>query len=168
MKFNEQSLREKGWSEEEIAHAKKIIGKAHENKHPTHKFLEQAMYWFLFIMIIGIGLGGEFLIEPFLLWLKPSGAYVVIAIIGLVFGTFAGIVVKDIEDLEKHHHLAVSIIIPIVAIISSIIMSKQVKTAAQEIGRTVELHPIILAMIFSVCILLPYGIFIWLEEKKKK
>ncbi|MBN1175929.1 hypothetical protein JXA48_04765 [Candidatus Woesearchaeota archaeon] len=168
MKINEQSLREKGWSEEEIAHAQKIVGKAHENKQPTHKHLEKAMYWFLFIIIIGIGIGGAFLIEPFLLYLKPAGAHILIGIVGLVFGTFAGIVVKDIEDLEKHHHLAVSVIIPIVAIISSIIMSKQVRTAAQEIGRTVELHPFALAVVSSICILLPYGIFIWLEEKKRK
>lgn len=168
MKIDEQNLKEKGWSEEEIAHAQKIIGKAHENKHPTHKNLEKAMYWFLFIIIIGIGIGGAFLIEPFLLYLKPTGAYILIGIVGLVFGTFAGIIVKDIEELEKHHHLAVSIIIPIVAIISSIIISKQVRAAAQEIGRTVEVHPIMLAIISSICILIPYAIFIWLEEKKKK
>lgn len=168
MKINEQSLREKGWSEEEIAHAQKIVGKAQDNKHPTHKHLEKAMYWFLFIIIIGIGIGGAFLIEPFLLYLKPAGAYILIGIIGLVFGTFAGIIVKDIEDLERHHHLAVSIIIPLVAITSSIIMSRQVRAAAEEIGRIVDIHPIVLAIISSICILIPYGIFIWLEEKKKK
>ena len=168
MKFDEKSLRSKGWSEEEIVHARKIVDKAHENKHPTHKYLEQAMYWFLFIIIIGIAIGGAFLIEPFLLWLKPAGAYLVISIIGLVFGTFAGIVVKDIEELERHHHLAVSIIIPVTAVISSIIISKQVKVAAEEIGRSVQIYPLALAMIFSVCILIPYGIFILVGEKKRK
>lgn len=168
MKFNEESMRNRGWSEEEIENAKKIIKRAPENKHKTHKHLEKAMYWILFIIIILIGIGGALMVSPLLLFLRPTQGYVLIGIIGLVFGFFAGLVVKDIEDLEKKHHLAISIVIPITAITSSLIMSKQVTITAKVLERSVETHPFTLGLIFSICLLLPYSIFIYLEKRKKK
>lgn len=168
MKFNEQSLREKGWNEEEITHAKKIMETAHKNRPPSHKYHKQSLYWFLLIMILSIGVGGAYLMGALILFVSQNTAYLLIGITGLMFGTFAGIVVKDIEDLEKHHHLAISIIIPITAIMGSMIMSKQVSKTADYLGKVVKLHPFAWGLIFSVCILIPYGIFMWLEERKKK
>lgn len=168
MKLNEQSLRKKGWNEEEISHAKKIASTTNKNNHKVHNKLAKAKLWILFLIITGIAIGGLFLISPFLIFLKPTGAYILIGIIGIIFGLFAGIIVKDIEDLERHHHLIISIIIPIVAIISSLFLSKQVIKSAEILQRTVEIHPWIIAIIFSISTLIPYGIFIWLEEKRKK
>lgn len=161
-------MRNRGWSDEEIKNAKDILERAPKNKHQIHKNLEKAMYWFVFITIIIIVIGGALMASPLLLVLKPHQGYILIGIIGLVFGFFAGLIIKDIEDLEKHHHLAISIIIPITAIISSLILSNQVVKTAKIVGLTVKMHPIILGVIFSVCMLIPYEIFILLKEKKKK
>ena len=167
MKFNEQSLRKKGWNEEEINHAKKIITKHEEDNKNKFNYHKQTTYWLLFVMILAIGIAGSFLIGPFLLFVSPKIAYLLIGTAGLMFGTFAGLVMKDIEDLERHHHVAISIIIPITAIFSSILMSKQVFEAASFLRLNVEIHPIILGAVFSICTLVPYGIFIQIENKKK-
>ena len=51
MKLDEKKLRAKGWSTEDIEHAKGIINHAEENKHPRLRFLEEAIYWIILAII---------------------------------------------------------------------------------------------------------------------
>ena len=166
MRLNIHNLQIKGWNEEEIEQAKVILQRAEEKKHPSLARLEKASYWILFFLIIAGALASAWLIEPILLFATKIQAAIITAVFGLLFGAFASVLVKDLEKLEIHHHILISFIVPVVAIVASIIIVGQVSAAAELLNFSVLHNPYLLGAIYSIFALLPYLIFIIVQRKK--
>ena len=167
MKINALKLQAKGWSEQEIEHAKEILQEAENKKHPKIVLLEKALYWMLLFIVLVGAIAGTWLIQPFLIFVSIGGAIFIIFIFGLIFGTLASILMKDVEDLELHHHLIISLVIPFSAIITSILITKQAKEAAQLLNITTQHNPIILGIIYSIGSLIPFAILLWYERNEE-
>ena len=167
MKIDHAKLKEKGWTDEEIEHAKGVFKKAEENKHPHMKALEKATYWILLIIIVGGAIGGAFLMEPLLIAMSKTQAIISIIIIGGLFGSLASVLVKDIEHAQIHHHVIISAVIPISSIITSIIITQNVSALKEVFDTMAEHNPYILGIAFAVAALIPYSIFTIKEHKKR-
>jgi len=166
MQLQEQNLRKKGWSEEEIEHAREILVRAEEKKHPKKILLEKALYWVMLLIIVIGTIIGAWVIEPILLVTNTGQAVVAVVVFGLLFGSLATILFRDIEELQIHHHIISSLIIPLTAIITSIILTKQAARITAAISLEAIHNPLLLGIAYSIGALLPYLIFITVKRKE--
>ncbi|MFP4523000.1 MAG: hypothetical protein ACOCQQ_00070 [Candidatus Nanoarchaeia archaeon] len=165
MNFRENHLRKKGWSEEEIDSVKEII-KRREEKSPQKKkhVFAQVSLWISLCMVLLLGIIGVLLVEPFLFVVSPAGAIIIIGIAGLFVGTFAGIIVRDIELVEKKHHLFIGSIFPIISIITSIFLIATIKDIL-TLYTTNHYSAFVLGIVYGLCALATY--LMVLEIKKR-
>lgn len=166
MKLREENLKEKGWSEEEIEHAREILLKAEEQRHPKKIALEKALYWVMLLIIIVGTILGAWVVEPLLLVTTPTQGLIGVIIFGLLFGSLVTILFRDIEQLEIHHHIIVSLIIPLTAIITSIILVKQATRIAVALELSTTHNALLLGLAYSISAILPYIIYIVSWRKK--
>ncbi len=166
MKLDEEKLRQKGWHENDIQYTKNIIKHAEENKQKKIIILEKIAIWLVIISVIGAAIAGAWIIEPLLIVLNKTGALIAIGISGLFFGTIMSYSIKKIEVLEKHHHRIISIIIPISAIITSILITKQAMKIIEIANIHLEHNPIALGITYVITTLIPYIILIYYERIK--
>ncbi len=167
MKLNTLRLQAKGWSEEEIAHAKQVLVEAENKKHPRIVALEKALYWILLIIVFVAAVAGTWLIQPFLIFISVSGAIFIIFIFGLIFGSLASILLKDLDNIAIHHHLIITLVIPVCAIITSYLITAQAKEASQLINIATKHNPLLLGIIYSIGALIPFAILLWYERKEE-
>jgi len=166
MKINEGKLREKGWSEEDIKHAKDVISQAEEKKHPKIKFLEKTIEWIILITVVLASIVGAWLIKPLLFILTQTQALIAIAITGTAYGLFASVIIKQIEQIETHHHLIILSTVPIISIITSVVITKQVQTVIDAANMGLEHNPYWLGIVYAIFSLIPYGIFVYNQRRE--
>ncbi len=95
----EQRLREKGWSDQEIAKALNIIySPEKKEKHLIFtQFSSPLIYWSLLVVaIIGNFIASVVLI-PIMFFFSETQLYAVIFILAISFGAFFNLLLKDIE-----------------------------------------------------------------------
>ena len=146
-------LLEKGWKRKDIESAIKIIRHAKKHKHPKIKLLDKAVYW----ISLAVAIAGNFIISialmPFLLALNGFHLFLFIIALGASFGLLFELLVRGIEGLEAKHHLFLGIIIPIVALVSFVIISDNLK---RLIGVESPHDPIIVGAVYGTSFILPY------------
>ncbi len=166
MKNIKKRLAEKGWSKRDINKTIKLIEKAKKNKHPKIKILDKAVYWFSLILAII----GNFIISialiPVLLALKGIQLYIVIITIGLAFGLLFELLIRSIEHLKTKHHIFLSIIVPLIAIINFIIIVLLSNTI-EKIIKIENLHnPFSIGIVYAIAFILPFAIYqIFLKDR---
>lgn len=169
MKLDQAKLKTKGWSDEEISQAANILEQAQNNRKPIHHFFAKATYWFFLFLLLGGSIVSAWLIQPFLLITNQLGAIIIIVLFGAAIGSIALTIVKDIEHIETHQHILIGLTIPLAAIITSIIISKQVSKliliAPKVLGQHVNHNPYVLGIAFSIACLLPYSISLFIQRK---
>jgi len=166
MQLREKKLKTKGWSDEEIDHAREILLRAEEKKHPKKILLEKTIFWIMMIVIITATILGAWIIEPLLLITTQAQASIAMGVFGLLFGSLATILFRDIEELKLHHHLISFFIIPLSAIITATIISFQALKLAKELHIAIDHNPLLLGTIYALSALLPYIIFISVKRKE--
>ena len=94
-------LSNKGWNDEEIRQAKSVLEKS----------VRQEIYWsnkVFWTIIVVIGLGNlicSLFLIPLLLFLNPWTLYSTVVFLAATIGFVYTFLMKDIEHLEKKHHL---------------------------------------------------------------
>jgi len=155
----------KGWSEEEVKYAEKVIRKAEKKKHPHVKKLETCLYWFtLIIGIIGTLLISLILI-PVLLINSTAWGYVLTGVFAFLLGALIILIVKDLEWLEHHHHLLISLLIPIIAIFNLFIVVNRINLLSHSLGLNNFHNPTLIGATYFICFILPYALFLTLKRK---
>lgn len=156
----------------EIEHKIKVIREERKKKKKkrgkTIIFLDKIVYWIaLFIAIMGNMLIAISLI-PFLLTLNEVLLYVVIAIMGLAFGLFFEILVRDIENMEKKHHIIISVLIPSVAVISFFVITIVANNLKTLLGLGVITHkPLMVGTAYTIAFILPYVVYQLILKRKR-
>ena len=164
MRDIKNKLIEKGWSKRDINTNLKILEKA--KKHPKIQILDKAVYWIsLIVAIIGNIIISISLI-PFLLTLRNFQLYLIIITMGIAFGLLFELLIRTIEHLETKHHLFLSIIIPIIAVIN-IIAIVLFSNRLEEAINIQNLHnPVLIGVVYAVAFMLPYSIYqLFLKNK---
>jgi len=152
-------LEKKGWGKKEIKRAVGIIQKAKESKSKHTLMLEKQAYWILLIVIIVANFAIAISLIPVLMLLSGAFLYLVIIVLGIVFGLLFELVIRSMEHLESKHHIALAVLIPVVALINIITITN----VSNNLTKTLRLknlqNPTIVALIYAVSFVLPYIIY---------
>ncbi len=160
-----KKLHLKGWSKDEIARADRIYAEAEKSKHPHIKKVEDSLYWFtLIIGIIGTVMLSLILI-PVLVVSNNFWAYTITGVFGFLLGALIIIIIKDLHWLEHHHHLLISLLIPIVAIFNFFIVVNRVNTFNISVGIRNIHNPVMVGIVYFICFLVPYFIFLVFKRR---
>ena len=167
MKLNEEKLKEKGWEEHEIEHARGVLERAEQEKHPRMKQLEHMTFIILLVIVIFGAIASTWLMEPLLIAMNTTQAYVTTLILGGLFGTLASILMRDIEHTQQHHHLILASVVPVSAIVASIIIVNKVNEITETIEVATQHNPYVLGVLFTIATLIPYAI-ITIKDRKNR
>lgn len=165
LSFMPKSLRErlleKGWTEEEIAKTMNVIysDEKREKNISFQKATHPIIYWVgLVVAIIGNLLLSVALI-PFLMILNSMQVYVILGIIGVVFGSMFNLIIKDIEHIDQTHHVMAGIFIPSIALITVYVMASVANRFNALINNPNPHNAVTLSIIYLLCFSAPYAIY---------
>ena len=152
------SLKEKGWEHHEIHRTMKIIEKAKQKKHKHIKLLDVAVFWIALILAIIGNIVILFTLVPFLLMLKSWFYYLIICFLGLSFGLLFEILIRDIEHLERKHHLLIGSLLPVITIVNFILITRVINRFLVNYNLSIQI-PLFVAIFYTISFLLPYFIY---------
>jgi hypothetical protein len=158
-------LHVKGWTKEEIKQAHGIIKKAGKRKHRKVKHLENVIYWSL--LALGI-LGTVFLsllLAPILIINNNAWSYIITGGLGFLLGALIIIIIRDMHWLEHHHHILISLLIPIIAILNFFMVVNRINMLNHALGIRTYHHPLLIGISYIGCFLIPY-IYLMLSRRK--
>ncbi len=165
-----QRLREKGWTEEDIYKALSIIERGDLKKSKKIAFLDSIIYWIvLFVALIGNFIISIILI-PFMLAMSGLRLYAIIIIIGMAFGAFFDLLIRDIEKIQKKDVIIAGIFLPLLALINVSLMVNFANHLQKTLGLiTPEHSSIIIGIIYVFAFVAPYIIrsVILIKQGKK-
>lgn len=146
-------LAEKGWSESQIRHAESILSKTEHHD----VFFARIVFWSAIIIIIFANLIVSLVLIPFLIVFSNWILYSIIILLSGTIGFLYNYLITDIGHLERKHHIAASIIIPIIALTNMIIMIYISNRFIQDLKVKNDLHdPWLISIIFVLAFILPF------------
>jgi len=156
MRHRINEFRQKGWTEEEIGKTVQIFDRIKKHKEDNKTFLELIIFW----VVLLVGLVGNLIVSlafiPIMLVLSGFYLYVIIFIIAIAFGFLFEILVRDIENLEAHHHRFIQFLIPVFAIVNFIIIVYVTNRVADDLKIVNRHNPFIVGITYAMAFLLPY------------
>ncbi|MFC1723778.1 hypothetical protein ACFL0V_06565 [Nanoarchaeota archaeon] len=156
-----QRLREKGWTEEEIQKTMNILYS--EEKQIKHAIFQKGAHPILYWTGLVIAIIANFVLAvafiPFLMMLNSLQVYIILGVVGFVFGSVFNVIIKDIEHIDAKHHIVAGAFIPAIALATVYVMT-QISNRFTEIIQNPNPHnPLIVSMIYLVTFTLPYAIY---------
>jgi len=150
-----EQLKAKGWHEKELAYARQVMMDAHVKKPQWHKFLDESVLWFFFMLACLGNFAIVFLISPLLVLFPNSALYGIILILGVSFGLLCELILRDIEHLFTGHHLYVNyILVPFIAIVGALTIFTNASAQLPNIF-LISRHPLTLSIIYALSFMLP-------------
>ena len=113
-------LRAKGWSEEDIAKAAGILDRAAESSGT--KKIDLFVYWTGLIVSIILNVVVSGIIIPMMFMIHGLALIGLVFVISLFFGWVFYMLIKDIENMEVHHHIIAGLFIPAIALVNVFII----------------------------------------------
>ncbi|MBD3259662.1 hypothetical protein GF371_03455 [Candidatus Woesearchaeota archaeon] len=155
-------LREKGWEEEDVAHAVNTMypgyfrGFALRQKHHSLLYIAGLIIAFVVNVLVCIGLIPIFMVTPTEILLP------IIFVIGLCFGFLFSKVVGQLWHMTKAHHTAAGIIMAVIASGVMLFFLRELNKAIEMTTEPVfiEQNLFLIPFIYVIAFLLPYIIII--------
>ena len=122
------------------------------------KELDLILYWSTLLLLIMSNFFMTIVIIPFMLLASSFHFYLMIAMLGLVFGYVFSLLINNIENLSVHHHLIAVLFIPVFAVINLIIISTSIGSIASLFGIETRVEPLTVSIVYAVFFLVPYTI----------
>ena len=155
-------LVKKGWSQGEIKKTECMIEKSRLRKSRKVLILDKYIY----LIALFVGVVGNIVVSvalvPFLLAVRGFYLYFFITIMGLSFGLFFEILIRDLGNLEKKRHFIDGAVIPLLALINMYIITGVI----DSIGSAVHI-PILSGFIYAVSFAFPYFVYSFILKKHK-
>ena len=107
-------------------------------------------------MIIASNFAISVALIPVLMALKGAILYFILAVLGIVFGLLFELVIRGIEHLQKHHHLILAILIPLIALVNIFVVARISNNLSSTLSLRNLQNPIIIAIVYAVSFVLPY------------
>ena len=162
------NLRTKGWKENEIDNALNIM----YDKEPEYKDKDtQKNNLIVYLTSLIITVIGNIVLAlfmaPLIIIIKSLWIYVVIAVIGFIFGVLYNSILKDIKKVEKKNYLVSEIIIPALALITVLIITNIASTLSIRLRTPIIQNPRLIAMVYFLAFVSPL-LFEKVKEYQKK
>ena len=141
-----------------------------KQKHMIYaKSMNRIHFWIILMILTICSFMITLILVPFLLVLPNSLIYVIVVLLGILFGLIFTFIVIDIEHLEKHHHIFAGFFIPLVALINMLILVALSMKIGQllKITTTVQRDPVLISLFYVVAFILPYLFYSFYTHTKK-
>lgn len=113
--MNQNRLREKGWSEEEIQHL---------NQHYSPKKEATVITIFSLLMLLFALIAVPYAYAILSQIIPSALLYTVLLFVASGLGAVFGMLLIDVDRLLHHHHIALAIIIPLISVTSMFVSMK--------------------------------------------
>jgi hypothetical protein len=155
----------KGWNQQDLIKAESIINK--ESEH-SRKFSRKVFWSSLLVVIIG-NIVSAFVLIPFLIFLPKYLFYGLLILLASSIGFLYDLLINDIGDLGKKHHLLASLIFPSLTLINISILIPMANKFILKKELNDPVSSWIIAIIFAIAFISPYFIntFRLYWQKKK-
>ncbi len=144
------------------------LEKLHENrKVEFSKPPYRIIYWTSLLVLLVCNFVISIVLVPFMLVLGDFKFYLLVMLLGLIFGFLFSILINDIEHIELKHHAFAIILIPVVAVINIFVMVGLANGFARVLRIYTYHNPALPALLYSIVFVLPYVISIVKNYGKK-
>ncbi len=151
-----RKLKQKGWSETELAHAQSVFTKSESQKSEAHRFLDRWLLWAVFAVIVAGNIIAMLAFMPLLPVFTHSSLYTMFFLLGICFGFLYQVLLQDIQhQFSGHHHLFVLILIPYLAIVGGVLILTYAQRGFAEYF-VVSSQPWLMGLSYAFGFLLPY------------
>jgi hypothetical protein len=120
------------------------------------KEMNKIVYWMALLVLTIANLFVAIVLIPFLLALEPVPLYLIIMLLGLIIGMIFNHLIKDIEHLEKKHHIFAAIFIPLVGVIDIVIVVSIANKLAEILLLKMKTDALTVSLVFVASFLFPY------------
>jgi ABC-type uncharacterized transport system permease subunit len=156
-----KKMRDKGWSDEELARAHAVFTKSESTKSSRHKVLDACVLWGVFgVMVIG-NFFALFALMPFFVIFPNGMLYSLAAVLGLCFGLLYDVLLRDIQHtFNGHHHALAFILVPYLAIVGAIFILGFATNHMPNLFHYTR-HPLLIGFCYVIGFLIPYVIMLY-------
>ena len=153
MKQQQRSyLLKKGWTIREITRVESTMEK--KGWHDVH--FSKIVFWSALIVIVFANVIVSLVMIPFLIVLDSWILLSIIVLLAGMIGFLYNFLITDIGHLEHKHHLAATIIVPIVALINLFIVVITSNSLIGQLGvEKSQNNPWLIAIVFAVAFTIP-------------
>ena len=166
MSRQEDILRQKGWTQEEIDQAKKILDKHKED--PDSKFFKNFTLGIVLFMILLFSVIALLVIKPFLIIPNKFVVFIIIALIGTFIGVIVSLAIKDIDIIQKQKITMISYGFPVITAGAGIFLIRTLQRTATIFATTNQYNAVLIGLLYGVFALIPFKISTWNKHKEKK
>ncbi len=138
--------------------SKMIIVKEKANLQPfaRSKELNHIVYWTTLLILFVANLFMAMAIIPFILFAFSFDFYLILAALGAFSGYVFTHLIRNIENLDRRHHLIAAFSIPAFAITNLIIVSTSLEGMTTLLGIASQKEPLTISLVYAIFFLLPY------------
>ncbi len=138
--------------------SKTIIVKEKANLQPfaRSKELNHIVYWTTILILFIANLFMAIAMIPFILLAFSFDFYIILALLGTFSGYVFTHLIRNIENLDRHHHMIAVLTIPVFAIINMIIVSTSLESMTKLLGIASQKDPVTVSLVYAIFFLLPY------------
>ncbi len=163
------NMKKRGWNKEEINDAIKRVSSQKKQKKHESIYLEshRIVYWTMLLVLLVSNLIVAVVLVPILVVINTSFVYAIVGLLGFVFGVLFNHLIRDIENLETHHHLLAVIFIPVVALLNLFSIIPVTNSIRLILDLNTLNNPVIIGSVYVLTFILPY---VWtgvVEQAKK-
>ncbi|MBI4143627.1 hypothetical protein HY486_00060 [Candidatus Woesearchaeota archaeon] len=153
--YLETRLKQKGWSNEDVAKAVRALSRAEEMKSQKRKFFDSFVYWLGIIFCIVGSMFVGVAVVPFLLIMDGIWLFGFISLIAVSFGSLIGFLLNGVEKIGKQKTVVASIFIPFLALLNIYLITRLSNLAARTIGLSAH-NPWLISIMYVWMFCLPY------------
>jgi|FLOH01.1.fsa_nt_gi uncharacterized membrane protein YhaH (DUF805 family) len=165
MDVSRKKLGVKGWSNKEINDTIKILQAGKKKRKLSNLFFDSFVYWTgLLIMILG-NFAFSIIITFLLISSQKGIIYVLSFFLAACFSIVIASLVKDLDHLDKKHHVSYLLIIPIVGLITFFLTSKFADSQLSALQVTHN-NPWIAGIIYFAGFIIPYSYLVFNQKWK--
>lgn len=159
-------LRKKGWSEEDIKKSETIMDSAAEKTNTNR--IDLFVYWTGLIVAIILNIVASGVLIPLMFMIHGLALYTLVFIVALFFGWVFYILIRDIENMELHHHIIAGLFIPAIALVNVFVIvnitNRIIQTDMPELIHIPLSRPLQISLVYVIGFTIPYLI----SKLKKK
>ena len=132
------------------------------------KSMSRIHYWMTLLILTICSFLITIILIPFMLIVHNIVLYLIVIMLGLLFGLIFTFIVLDLEHLEKRHHVFAGLFIPLIALINMLILIILSTRIAIILGITIYRDPLVISILYLASFVLPYLCYSYSRHLKAK
>jgi hypothetical protein len=132
-----------------------------------HKETNTLTYWMALVVLVVCNFVISIVLIPFLIILEPVPLYMIIGLLGFMFGSLFKLVLTSIEGLDIKKQSFANFFIPALSVINIAVISTLANKMDDMLQLNVKENPATLGLFYALTFILPF-IYLQVYDKIKK